>query len=99
MQARSRRPACWLGSDDNSQICLIRARFKIDVAFRSSRRARRCYFSEDASNQAVLCSKKSLHGSPSESVSNPSYSEVRMAQATTLQPGQIRHLFWSVVNN
>jgi len=49
-------------------------------------------FSEDASNQAVLCSKKSLHGFPSESVPNPSYSEVHMAQATSLQPGQIRHL-------
>lgn len=53
---------------------------------------RKTRFSEEASNQAVLCSEKSLHGSPSESVFNPSYSEVRMAQATTLQPGQIRHL-------
>lgn len=49
-------------------------------------------FSEDASNEALLCWEKSLHGSPSESVFNPSYSEVRMAQATTLQPRQIRHL-------
>jgi integrase/recombinase XerD len=50
------------------------------------------YFSEDASNQAVLCSKKSLHGFPSEFIVNPSYSEVQLAQATTFQPGQIRHL-------
>jgi hypothetical protein len=56
-------------------------------------------FSEDASKQAVLCSKKSQRGFPSESVFNPSCSEVHMAQAATLQPGQIRHLFWSVVNN
>lgn len=56
-------------------------------------------FSEDRRKQAVVCSKKSLNGSPSEFVSNPSYSEVYMAQATSLQPGQIRHLFWSVVNN
>jgi len=45
-------------------------------------------FSEDTGKQAVLCSKKSLHGFPSESVFNPSYSEVHMAQAITLQPGQ-----------
>ena len=40
----------------------------------------------------MLCSKKSLHGIPSEFVFNPSCSEVQMAQAATLQPGQIRHL-------
>jgi site-specific recombinase XerD len=39
--------------------------------------------------------KKSLRGSPSESVLNPFYSEVHMAQATRLQPGQIRHLPWA----
>ena len=36
--------------------------------------------------------KKSLNDSPSEFISNQSYSEVHMAQATSLQPGQIRHL-------
>jgi len=36
--------------------------------------------------------KKSLNGSPSEFISNQFYSEVHMAQATSLQPGQIRHL-------
>jgi hypothetical protein len=41
-------------------------------------------FSEDTRKQAVLFSKKSLLGCPSESVYNPFYSEVRMAQATTL---------------
>jgi hypothetical protein len=50
------------------------------------------YFSEDISSQAVLCSKKSLDGFPSEPIPNPSCSEVHMVQATTLQPGQIRHL-------
>lgn len=40
----------------------------------------------------MVCLKKSLNSSPSEFISNSSYSEVRMAQATTLQPGQIRHL-------
>jgi len=40
----------------------------------------------------VLCWKKSRYPIPSESVFNQSYSEVHMAQATTLQPGQIRHL-------
>ena len=40
----------------------------------------------------MVCLKKSLNGSPSESVFNPSCSEVRMAQAPSLQPGQIRHL-------
>jgi site-specific recombinase XerD len=40
----------------------------------------------------VLFWKKSLHTTPSEFIPNPSYSEVRMAQATSLQPGQIRHL-------
>lgn len=40
----------------------------------------------------MVCSKKSLNGSLSECVSNPSYSEGHMAQATSLQPGQIRHL-------
>jgi integrase/recombinase XerD len=48
-------------------------------------------FSEDCSIQAVLCCKKSLRGFPSDFVYNPCYLEVRMAQATTLQPGQIRH--------
>lgn len=49
-------------------------------------------FSEDHRNKAVLCWKKSRYPIPSESVFNQSYSEVHMAQATTLQPGQIRHL-------
>jgi site-specific recombinase XerD len=49
-------------------------------------------FSGDHRKQAVVCSKKSLNGSPSEFIPNPSYSEVQMAQATSLQPGQIRHL-------
>jgi len=40
----------------------------------------------------VLCLKKNLRGFASESVPNPSYSEVQMAQATTLMPGKIRHL-------
>lgn len=50
------------------------------------------HFSEDHRKHAVVCSKKSLNSSPSEFISNSSYSEVCMAQATTLQPGQIRHL-------
>jgi integrase/recombinase XerD len=49
-------------------------------------------FSEDASEHAVICSKMSLRGFPSEFISNSSYSEVHIAQAATLQPGQIRHL-------
>ncbi|SFD39747.1 Phage integrase family protein [Massilia yuzhufengensis] len=49
-------------------------------------------FSETCGIQAVLCWKKSLPPTPSESVSDQSCSEVHMAQATSLQPGQIRHL-------
>jgi site-specific recombinase XerD len=36
--------------------------------------------------------EKSLLGSPSESITNPHYSEVYMVQAAILAPGQIRHL-------
>ena len=49
-------------------------------------------FSGNPRKQAVLCLKKRPRGFPSESVSNPSYSEVHMVQATTLQPGKIRRL-------
>jgi hypothetical protein len=49
-------------------------------------------FSEDRSIQAVLCWKKSPPKTPSESIPNQLYSEVRMAQATSLESGQIRHL-------
>lgn len=40
----------------------------------------------------MICLKKSLKDSPSECSSYPFYSEVHMSQATTLKPGQIRHL-------
>jgi hypothetical protein len=36
--------------------------------------------------------EKSLFTTPSEAVSDQSYSEVHMAQGTSLQPGQSRHL-------
>jgi integrase/recombinase XerD len=49
-------------------------------------------FSEDLGKQAVAWSKKSLNGYPPECIANPSYSEGHLAQATSLQPGQIRHL-------
>jgi integrase/recombinase XerD len=40
----------------------------------------------------MVCSKKNPNSSSSEFMPNPSYSEVQMVQAASLQPGQIRHL-------
>jgi hypothetical protein len=49
-------------------------------------------FSENRSIQAVPFWKKTLPTTPSESISDQSCSEVHVAQAISLQPGQIRHL-------